>query len=84
MLTASTMTMKKVAESQTRKFQRPRKARSWRRECEGSVTEPKMPMRAAPAATRTVPTSEYFVKGSPRTTVAQMVLKTRPDCESRR
>ena len=39
-----------------------------------------MPMRAAPRATSRVPTREYFVKGSPRTMVAQMVLKTRPDC----
>jgi hypothetical protein len=38
-----------------------------------------MPISAAPAATSMVPTSEYRVKGSPRTTVAHIVLKTSPD-----
>lgn len=38
-----------------------------------------MPISSAPAATRHVPASEYRVNGSPRMTVAQMVLKTRPD-----
>lgn len=76
---AKPITITKVADSHSKKFQRPRKARSCFRECEGSVTEPKTPISAAPAATRRVPTREYFVKGSPRTMVAQMVLKTRPD-----
>jgi hypothetical protein len=46
------------------------------------VTDPNIPMRRAPSATRMVPTREYLVKGSPRTSVAQMVLKTRPDYDS--
>lgn len=40
---------------------------------------PKTPIRIAPMETRMVPNKEYLVKGSPRTKVAKMVLKTRPD-----
>lgn len=40
---------------------------------------PNVPINTAPMQTRIVPTSEYLVNGSPRITVANMVLKTSPD-----
>ncbi len=42
---------------------------------------PKMAMSTAPADTKNVPPNDHRVKGSPRISVAQIELNTRPDLE---
>ena len=41
---------------------------------------PKMAISTAPVQTRIVPPKDQRVNGSPRMRVAQIELKTRPDC----
>jgi hypothetical protein len=49
---------KKVPNNHMRNWPRPSRVSNWLRLWEGSVTEPKMPIRMAPIATRMVPTRE--------------------------
>ncbi len=57
-----------------------RSASSWSRLWAGSPMAPKTAMSTAPAQTSIVPPNDHSVKGSPSIRVAQMELKTSPDC----
>lgn len=43
---------------------------------------PNIAISTAPPQTKTVPPNDHRVKGSPRMRVAQIELKTKPDCEA--
>ena len=54
--------------------------RSWSRLCAGSPMAPNIAISTAPPQTKIVPPKDHRVKGSPRMIVAQIELKTKPDC----
>lgn len=58
----------------------PSNSSSWSKLCAGSAIAPKMAISTAPPQTRTVPASDHRVNASPRMRVAQIELKTNPDC----
>ena len=59
-----------------------RSASSWSRLCAGSPIAPNIAISTAPQQTKTVPPKDHRVNGSPRMIVAQIELKTKPDCEA--
>ena len=56
-----------------------RRTSSWSRVCAGSPIAPNTAIKTAPMQTRMVPRRENRVNRSPKTKVAKIVLKTRPD-----